>query len=393
MLNAPLPPWPSYTPEEVEAVADVLRSNRVTYWTGELCRRFEHAFADWVGVRHAVALANGTIALDLALKGLGIGPGDEVVTTPRTFVASASSILMAGARPVFADVDADSQNITADTIRAVLTERTRAVICVHLGGMPCDMDPILALAAERELKVIEDCAQAHGARYRGRPVGSIGHVGAWSFCQDKIMTTGGEGGMITTDDAALWARIWSLKDHGKSWEAMYERPHPPGPRLVHDHVGGNGRMIEMQAAIGLIQLDRMPAWTARRAALAERLRAAVEPLSLFRVPPVSEDVTHAWYRFYAFVRTERLAEGWTRDRLIEEINATGGFCVHGSAPEIYLEGAFEGARPAGRLPTARALGETSVAFLTHPTITDDDMDRVCAAVVEAAGAATNAGTR
>ena len=390
MLNNPFAPWPSFSPEEVAAVADVLASNRVNYWTGEICRAFERRFAEWVGVPHAIALMNGTVALDAALFALGVGPGDEVITTPRTFMASASCIAMAGATPVFADVDADTQGLSAQTIAAVITPRTRAVICVHLGGAPCDMDPIMDLAEARGLKVIEDCAQAHGARYKGRSVGSIGHVGAWSFCQDKIMTTGGEGGMVTTADPALWAAMWSWKDHGKSWEGVFERAHPPGPRLVHDSFGGNGRMIEMQAAIGLIQLDRMADWTARRTALALRLADVCARHPLVRVPLPTDDIVHAWYRFYAFVRPERLAPGWTRERIIDEIVARGAPCFHGSASEIYLERAFDGtvSRPAQRLPVARALGETSIALLVHPTITDDQIDRACSALDEVLGLAT-----
>tara|TARA_R110000787_G_scaffold10961_1_gene36426 strand:+ start:1242 stop:2420 length:1179 start_codon:yes stop_codon:yes gene_type:complete len=382
MLNTPFSPWPAYTPEEVSAVAAVLASNRVNYWTGDRCRLFETRFADWVGTKHAIALANGTVALDLALKALGIGPGDEVVTTSRTFLASASCIVTAGAIPVFADVDPDSQNITADTIAAVLTPRTRAIICVHLGGMPCDMDPIMALAEAHGLKVIEDCAQAHGTRYRGRSVGSIGHVGAWSFCQDKIMTTGGEGGMVTTDDPALWSAMWSYKDHGKSWEAVYERAHPPGPRLVHDTFGTNWRMIEMQAAIGLIQLDYMADWTARRTRIANALADACAPHSVVRVPTTPNHVTHGWYRFYAFVRLENLAPGWTRDRIIDAIVAGGVPCFHGSASEVYLERAFDGTgwRPNTRLPVARELGETSIAFLVHPTLTDAEVAKTCNAI-------------
>lgn len=382
MLDTPFSPWPSYTREEIDSVVTVLASNRVNYWTGDQCREFETRFADWAGTAHAVALANGTVALDVALKALGIGPGDEVITTSRTFLASASCIVNAGAVPVFADVDANSQNITAETIARVLTPRTRAIICVHLGGMPCDMDPIMALAEQHGLKVIEDCAQAHGARYRGRSVGSIGHIGAWSFCQDKIMTTGGEGGMVTTDDPDLWAFIWSYKDHGKSWEAVYERSHPPGPRLVHDSFGTNWRMIEMQAAIGLVQLEHMAAWTERRTRIALALSNACARCPALRAPVTPNHVTHAWYRFYAFVRPEMLAPGWTRDRIIEAIVAEGVPCFHGSASEVYLEKAFDGTgwRPAERLPVARELGETGIAFLVHPTLTDAEVEKTCAAI-------------
>ncbi|HAJ43977.1 MAG TPA: aminotransferase, partial [Alcanivorax sp.] len=260
------PPWPSYSEEEADAVRRVLLSNRVNYWTGEEGRHFEREFAAFTGTEHAVAVANGTLALDLALRGLDIGPGDEVIVPPRTYLATASAVVNAGARPVFADVDRDSQNLTAATVAAALTPATKAILCVHLGGWPCDMDALGALAEEYGLWLIEDCAQAHGATWKGRPVGGLGHVGCWSFCQDKIMTTGGEGGMVTTNDAALWSRMWSLKDHGKSWEAVYERDHPPGFRWLHESFGHNWRLTEMQAAIGRIQLQRMGEWTRRRQA-------------------------------------------------------------------------------------------------------------------------------
>lgn len=391
MLNTPFSPWPSFTDEEAATVANVLRSNKVNYWTGSECRAFEEEFAAWTCTRHAVALANGTLALDVALRALGIGPGDEVVVTPRTFFASAACIVNAGAVPVFADVDRDSQNITAATIQSVLTPRTKGVICVHLAGMPCDMDPIMELAERHGLYVIEDCAQAHGARYRGRMVGSIGHVGAWSFCQDKIITTGGEGGMVTTNDRRLWSAMWSFKDHGKSWDAVYERGHPPGFRWVHDSFGTNWRMLEMQAAIGRLQLRRMPAWSARRAANAQKIAAACRGFAALRVPSVPADVEHAYYRFYAFVEPGQLAEGWTRGRIIGEISARGVPCLHGTCPEVYMENAFAGTglRPRERLKVARELGETAIMFLVHPTLTDEEIDKTCRSiqdVMEMAGA-------
>ncbi|MCZ4328548.1 DegT/DnrJ/EryC1/StrS aminotransferase family protein [Castellaniella denitrificans] len=379
MLNTPFPPWPSFTTEEADAARDVILSNRVNYWTGQECREFEREFAAWAGTRHAIALANGTVALDLALRGLGIGAGDEVIVTSRTFLASASCIVNAGAIPVFADVDPDTQNITADTIRAVLTPRTRAVICVHLAGWPCDMDPIMELARERNLFVIEDCAQAHGARYKGRPVGSIGHVGAWSFCQDKIMTTGGEGGMVTTDDPALWKRMWAYKDHGKSWDAVYERQHPPGYRWLHESFGTNWRMIEVQAAIGRIQLRRMADWQATRLRHARRIWECARALPGLRVPSVPDSIEHAAYKCYVFLNLDALAPGWTRERIMQAIADQGVPVYSGSCSEIYLEKAFDGAgfRPAQRLPVARALGETSLMFLVHPTLRDEHIDRTC----------------
>jgi dTDP-4-amino-4,6-dideoxygalactose transaminase len=384
MLGTSFSPWPSYSNEEAESVKNVLLSNRVNYWTGEECRKFEKEFAAWTGTKYAVAVANGTLALEAALTVLGTGPGDEVIVTPRTFLASVSCIINTGATPVFADVDRDSQNITAETIRAVLSPRTRAIICVHLAGWPCDMDPIMALAQERGLFVVEDCAQAHGARYKGRMIGSIGHLGAWSFCQDKIMSTGGEGGMVTTNNHAWWSAIWSLKDHGKSWEAVYERAHPPGFRWLHELFGTNWRMLEMQAVIGRIQLQRMPLWSSQRHANAERIAAVCRCFPVVRVPQVPPDIQHAYYKFYTFVESHFLAEAWSRDRIIDEIVARGVPCLYGSCAEVYLEKAFDDTsyRPLRRLPTAKLLGETSLMFLIHPTLTTAEMEKTCAVIHE-----------
>lgn len=379
MLNGPFPPWPSYTQEEANAVQRVVLSNKVNYWTGEEGRAFEKEFATFAGTEYAIALANGTVALDLALKGLGIGPGDEVVVTPRTFLASATAVINAGATPVFADVDQDTQNITPQTVRAVLTPKTRAIVGVHLAGWPCDMEGMMALAEEHGLFVIEDCAQAHGATYKGKPVGGLGHIGCWSFCQDKIMTTGGEGGMVTCNDRDLWSRMWSFKDHGKSWDAVYEREHPPGFRWLHESVGTNWRMTEMQAAIGRIQLTRMLSWTLSRRANCEAIWETASELPGLRVPQVPDEIGHAGYKCYVFVDEARLAEGWDRDRIMNAVVAEGVPCFSGSCSEVYREKAFSdlGLGPKARLPVAKALGETSLMFLVHPTLEEEHIVKTC----------------
>lgn len=391
MLNGPFSPWPSFTQEEADAVSHVLLSNKVNYWTGQECREFEREFAAFAGTNHAIALANGTVALDLALKALGIGQGDEVVVTSRTFLASASSIANSGAVPVFADVDRDSQNITGETIRAVLTEKTRAIVGVHLAGWSCDMDAIIALAKEHKLFVIEDCAQAHGARYKGQPVGSIGHIGCWSFCQDKIMSTGGEGGMVTTNDETLWRKMWSYKDHGKSYEAVYEREHPPGFRWLHESFGTNWRMTEMQAAIGRIQLKRMPEWHKLRLQNAQRIWKTANSLPGLRVPELLGDIEHAAYKCYVFVVPEQLADGWSRDRIVAAMVEKGVPCFQGSCSEVYLEKAFDGTgwRPETPLPVAQELGDTSLMFLVHPTLTTTEMEKTVMALTDVMKAAVH----
>ena len=390
MLNTAFSPWPSFTQAEADAVSQVLLSNKVNYWTGQEGRQFEREFADWADSQYAIAMGNGTLALDVAMQALEISAGDEVIVTPRTFIASISSVVNAGAIPIFADVDAETGNITPETIAAVMTERTKAIVCVHLAGWPCDMDGIVALAAQHDLYVIEDCAQAHGTRYKGRSVGSIGHIGAWSFCQDKIMTTGGEGGMVTTNDESLWRKMWAYKDHGKSYAAVYETEHAPGYRWLHESFGTNWRMTEMQAVIGRIQLTRMSDWTAQRTAHAHAILDECDKwaqqgyLSVPRLEQTAEyaDCTHGYYKLYVYVQPDNLPADWSRDRIIAEINALNVPCFSGSASEVYLEKAFDhtGWRPESPLAVAKQLGETSLMFLVHPTLTTAEIAQTVAAI-------------
>ena len=382
MLNSAFEPWPSFTQAEADAVSKVLLSNKVNYWTGQECREFEKEFAQFAGTKHAVAVANGTVALDVALKALGIGAGDDVIVTSRTFLASASSIVTAGANPIFADVELDSQNISRRTIEAVITPNTKAIICVHLAGWMCDMDPIMQLAEEKGIFVIEDCAQAHGAMYKGKSAGSIGHIGAWSFCQDKIMTTGGEGGIVTTNDESLWKKMWSYKDHGKNYDSVYNTQHPPGFRWLHDSFGTNWRMMEMQAVIGRLQLKKMPEWTAKRNANMARIQAVFENSPYFTVAKPSVEYVHAAYKCYVQVNTSALPEDWSRDRIMAEINALNVPCFSGSCSEVYLEKAFDGTpwRPAQSLPQAKQLGTTSLMFLVHPTLSEHSLQKTVDAI-------------
>jgi dTDP-4-amino-4,6-dideoxygalactose transaminase len=406
--------WPYFEDDEVLAVTAVLRSGKINQWTGKEVENFQNEFAAFCGMRHAIALANGSVALDLALYALDIGQGDEVIVTPRTFVASAGCVALRGAKPVFADVDPESQNITGESIAKVLTPKTRAIIAVHLAGWPCDMDSIMEVAQKHNLKVIEDCAQCHGSVYYSRwpgrmpageqdaskeidgvhlyarPTGSMGDMAAFSFCQDKIMTTGGEGGMLLINDEALWEKAWAYKDHGKSYDAVYHRQHPNGFRWLHESFGTNWRLTEMQAAIGRRQLRKLPDWVAARRRNAAVLTAAFSAMPALRLTLPPENVRHAYYKYYVFVRPELLKEGWDRDRIMNEVIALGAPCFSGSCSEVYLEKAFDGndLRPASRLPVAKELGETSLMFLVHPTLTEADMRRVAEIVGKVMAEAT-----
>lgn len=378
------PAWPHYDEEQIAAVTDVLQSGRVNYWTGEVTREFEREFASFTGTKHAVAVANGTVAIELAIEALGIPAGSEIIVPSRTFLATASAVVARGCRPIFADVDPISGNISAETIEPLITNKTLAIICVHLAGWPCEMDEIRALADQYGLKVIEDCAQAHGAEYRGKPVGSLGDAAAFSFCQDKIISTGGEGGMVTTNDESVWKRAWSYKDHGKGWDTVYNTKHSGVFRWLHDSLGTNWRMTEMQSAIGRIQLQRLPEWVETRRRHADALAKVLEPHPLVRLAHPPKHVYHSYYKTYAFLRTEHLAEGWTRDRIVQELQQQNVPSGCGICAEIYLE---HGVQQAGFAPekpclVSRELGDTSLMFPVHPTLENEHVVHLGQAVLD-----------
>ncbi len=395
MQNNQFAGWPSYSDDEAKAVSNVLLSNKVNYWTGEECSLFENEFSRWIGSNHCISLANGTVALELALRAVNIGRNDEVIVTPRSFIASVSSVINVGAKPIFADVDPVSGNLTAQTINSVISDKTKAVILVHLAGWPCDMDPIMKLSKKYSFFVIEDCAQAHGAKYKGQHVGTIGHIGAWSFCQDKIMTTGGEGGMVATNDRNLWERMWSYKDHGKSQRAIAETQNKPGFRWLHESIGSNFRMTSMQAAIGRIQINKMATWTEKRNENANFLKMSIESIDpeqkYFVVPSfrcnqncskksgnrLNRCCVHANYKFYVYLNNQNLPHSWSRDKVVDKIRNLGVPCLQGSCSEIYLEQAIKkcGAAPEKSLSTSKQLGESSLMFLVHPTLTLENLEQ------------------
>jgi dTDP-4-amino-4,6-dideoxygalactose transaminase len=387
--NTAIAAWPVYEQDEIAAVQKVLQSGKVNYWTGDECTSFEKEFAGECDTQYAVALANGTVALELALEAAGIGPGDEVIVTPRSFIASASCAARVRAIPVFADVSLGSQNLTPESVRASLTPRTRAIIAVHHAGWPCDMDELMAIATEHDLLLIEDCAQAHGAKYKSRPVGSLGHIAAFSFCQDKIITTGGEGGMLVTNDEDLWRRSWEIKDHGRSYDATFNREHEIGFRWLNESFGTNFRMTEMQAAIGRLQLRKLRTWNERRTANAHRIIESLQKHRVVRVPLPSSVIRHAFYRLFAFVEQEELGADWSRDRIIRELNDVGIPCFSGTCPELYREKAFAqyDSQPNTHSENARTLGRDSLAFLVHPTLSASDLDRVCCEIDRVLGSA------
>tara|TARA_B100000886_G_scaffold169383_1_gene115985 strand:- start:12420 stop:13589 length:1170 start_codon:yes stop_codon:yes gene_type:complete len=369
------PKWPQYSQEEIKKVNDILISGNVNYWTGEEGKNFEKEFSNFCLSKYAITLANGSLALSAAYLALGVKNDAELITTPRTFIATSSSAYLLKARPIFADVDINSGCITAEFIEPLITKYTKAICVVHIGGWPCDMESICELAKKYGIYVIEDCSQAHGAQINGKSVGSFGDVSVWSFCQDKIISTGGEGGMLTTNSKDIYEKVWSFRDHGKTKNLMEFKNKSNEFRFIHENFGSNFRLTEIQSAIGRIQLSNISKTNKIRTNNAEILLETLCPIKCLRIPLPEKNFKHGWYKFYCYLNFDYLKENWNREKIISEINKDGYPAFSGGCSEIYLEKCFlnNNIRPNKRLKNAKLLGETSLMFLVHNTITKSIM--------------------
>jgi hypothetical protein len=386
--------WPYPAADEIDAAMRTLRSGKVNYHTGEQGRLFEAEFAQFIGCKHAIALATGTVALATALNTLGLGPGDELITSNRTLVAMTQCAVALGVRPVIADVDHESQNLTAETVRPMITPRTKVIAAVHLAGWPCEMDGIMRLAREHGLKVVEDCAQALGARYKGRPVGSIGDFAAFSFCPDGIMTTGGEGGMLTTNQTDLWQIASGYQENNGGCDAVYDRAQSNRFRCLPELLETNGRMTEVQSAIGRVALKKVRGWVETRRKYAAIFNQRLARLKGLRLALPEAHSYHAYYKYYVFVRPEHLRPGWSRDRILQTICAEGVPCFVGSCDDTYRKKAFlTERRSQARLPVAKELRECSLMFLVHPTLEAKNIEYACRVIEKVVTDATTPGNR
>lgn len=395
----PFPAWPYFWQEQKEAVQKVLDSGKVNYWTGSLGREFQARFAEFTCTSYAVAVNSGTAALHCALAAAQVGPGDEVIVPARTFIATAAAVVHQNAVPIFADVDPDTYTISIESANSLISPRTKAIIPVHLAGHPADMDPLMELAKEYGLIVIEDAAQAPGATYKGRPVGSLGHIAAFSFCQDKHFTTGGEGGAVVTNDEAMAEVARSIKDHGYyeyehrdllEAEALYT--------YIHHRIGWNYRLTEMQSALGITALQRMDWSVERRRENAHRLTEGITEIPWLE-PAVEKDwAYHSFYKYYATIKAGALQV--SRDDFVKAVRAEGVPIGLGSAPENYREEMFQKKIGYGQTqcpyecpwykgridynqvacPNARETGSRTFVLLVHPTADLSDMNDVLSAL-------------
>ena len=372
--------YPFFNKSSIKKVKQILNSGRVNYWTGNECRNFEKEFSNYHGVKYSLAVSNGSVALELGLKSLGLKNNDQVIVTPRSFIISASCVLNLGLKPVFADVD-DNGNLSIEGIKKVYNKNIKAIVVVHLNGLSCDLDPILKFTKKNKIFLIEDCAQAHGAIYKGKKVGSFGNISTWSFCQDKIISTGGEGGMITTNNKKLFLKIWSMKEHGKNYISVFFKKHRTGYKWLHDHLGSNYRMTEMQAAIGRVQLRLLDKMVKKRNFLANLylngLKDYYQKYEIIKKPdfrcetcPLKKNekkcnkCAHSFYRLNLFINKKNI----NQIKLIEQFNKNKIECGIGSCPEIYREKIFKKLKlhPKKRLQNAKLLGKTSIMFPINP---------------------------
>ena len=372
--------YPYFNQNTQRRVQKVLKSGRVNYWTGNECKDFEKEFSNYHKVKHSLTVSNGSVALEISLQALNLKKRDSVIVTPRSFIMSASCVLNLGLKPIFADVD-DNGNMSIEGIKKVYNKSVKAIIVVHLNGLVCDLDPILNFVKKKKLFLIEDCSQAHGAVYKGKKVGSFGHISTWSFCQDKIMSTGGEGGMISTNNTKLWLKLWSLKDHGKNYKSVFNKKHNNQFKWLHDDLGSNYRMTEMQAVIGREQLKSLDKQIKRRNLIAnlylnglkdyylkfdilKKPRFKYQTYHLKKNSKKNNQYFHAFYRLNLFINRNKI----NQKKLIEQLNKSKINCGVGSCPEIYREKIFKKLKfyPKKRLSNAKLLGETSLMFQINP---------------------------
>lgn len=380
--------YPYYPPTLISKVSQTLNSGKINYWTGNEGIIFEKEFSNYVNNKYSIAVSNGSVALEIALKALNLKKNDKIIVTPRSFIISASCVHNLNLKPVFADVDING-NLSIEGIKKSYTKSIKAIILVHLNGLPCDLDPIIKFAKKFKIKIVEDCSQAHGAIYKRKPIGSFGDVATWSFCQDKIISTGGEGGMISTNNKKIWKKCWSLKDHGKNYYSVFYKKHKLGFKWLHDNFGSNYRMTEVQAVIGRYQLKYLNSQIKIRNIIATKI---IEALKIFwkkynliqeinfkcsgcklkNLKKKCNDCRHSFYRLNFFVNINRREKLYLLNRL-QNRNVN---CNEGPCPEIYKEKIFKKLKffSKKRLINTKHLGRKSIAYHINPYATSNKLN-------------------
>jgi dTDP-4-amino-4,6-dideoxygalactose transaminase len=367
--------WPYVSKQEHKIVSDVLKSNKLNYWTGLQCKSFEKEFSSFFGKKYGVSVCNASVALDISLRSLNLPQGSEIIVTPRSYVSSASCVLNNNLKPIFADIDINSQNLSPKSIEKKINKKTKAIILVHLSGYPCEMDKIVKIAKKNKILIIEDCSQSHGAKYRNKFTGSFGDIAIWSFCNDKIMNTLGEGGMICVNNEKIYKKIWSLKDCGKNLDKIMNKASNKFDfKWVHDSQGTNLRMTEVQAAVGRYQLRQLNNSIKIRQRNASIIYRALKNSKIAIIPKIPTYISHSFYRCYVLLDKKKINNKWSKTKMIKYLNSSGIECNSGSCPEIYREGVFK--KFNGRIKArnnARSINQSTISFKVHPTISLKNM--------------------
>ena len=371
--------WPSYSKLELKAVSKVLSSGKVNYLYGQYGKIFEKNFARYINTKYSIAISNGTVALELALLSLSLNHNDEVIVTPRSYFSSASSILKVGLKPIFADIDINSQNITLDSIKKLINKKTKVIICVHLAGFPCDMNEISSFARKKKIKIIEDCSQAHGAKIKNKKVGSFGDISVWSFCNDKIISTGGEGGMLTTNHRKYWQFMWSYKDQGKNYQKFFSKKNNNKFKYIHDNIGSNFRITEIQSIIGIIQLQNLDKNIKLRNIYAKLINKTLIKFPSVQTTKIKKYYIHSYYRYYFFINQKYLKKKWNRDKILKKISSYNINCGTGSCPTIYKEKPFRNIFKTHKRKfiNAEKLGKSSISLAIHHKLNYKEVILIC----------------
>lgn len=379
--------YPYYPDKLLNKIIKTFKSGKVNYWTGKEGKFFEKEFSRYLGNKYSVAVSNGSVALEIALKALNLKKNAHVIVTPRSFIISASCVINLGFKPIFADVNSNG-NLSIEGIKKSYTKQVKAIILVHLNGLSCDMDPIINFAKKHKIKIIEDCSQAHGAVYKNKPVGSYGDISTWSFCQDKIMSTGGEGGMISTNNKSIWEKCWSIKDHGKNYLITHTKKNKLGFKWLHHNFGSNYRMTEVQSLIGRYQLKDLNYQVKKRNLIANQVISSLkifwEKYHLISQPNFEcsscikkikkkncNNCIHAFYRLNLFINVNREK----KLKILNNIQKKKVNCNEGPCPLIFKEKIFKKLKikPKNKLTNAIVLGDRSIVYHINPNISPNKL--------------------
>lgn len=370
-MSLPYSIWPTYDKKLIKTISEIIASGKVNYLFGNYGKKFEKKFSKYHGLNYSVAVSNGTVGLELALASLDLKADDEILVTPRSYYSSVSCIIRNNLKPVFVDIDPLTQNICIKDLTKKINKKSKCIICVHLGGLPCDMDKIIPLAKKNNIKVIEDCSQAHGAKINKKIVGTFGDIGVWSFCNDKIISTLGEGGMVSTNNKKIFEKIWSLKDIGKNYQKYHSKIINFKFRWLHDDIGTNARLTEVQSYAGFHQIKQLNKFIYHRQQNASYVYSQLKTVPCLKFIIAPKKYTNVFYRLNFLFDDKYSSKKLSRDKILKDLSKKINI-REGSCPEIYKEKYFR-KNFFMKCPNAEFIGKNSLSLQVDQTITKKNL--------------------